>query len=97
MEKRVLGMGVLNKDFSIRSSIMSITIPDRTPVIFRWNNVRKRQEIKFVGIPVIMFRSASLAREKQPIWLVKAWHRLIRVQFSDRVPYPVSFFNNFSN
>jgi len=98
MEKRVLGTGVLRDDFSIINHIYKITIPKGTPVVFRWNNLRKRQEIKFIGVPVIMFRSASLARESQPVWLVKAWNRLIRIQFTEgKIPYPVSFFNNFSN
>jgi len=98
MEKRVLGTGILNKDFSIVNHVYTITIPQGTPLIFRWNNTKKRQEIKFIGIPVIMFRSAALARDSQPIWLVKAWNRLIRIQFTEgKVPYPVSFFNNFSN
>jgi len=95
MEKRILGTGILNEDFSIINHVYTITIPQGTPVVFRWDNIKKRQEIKFIGVPVIMFRSGSLARESQPVWLVKAWHRLIRVQFSEgRVPYPVSFFNN---
>ncbi|RLG33229.1 hypothetical protein DRN97_05525 [Methanosarcinales archaeon] len=94
MEKRVLGTGILRDDFSIINHIYKITVPKGTAVVFRWNNLRKRQEIKFIGVPVIMFRSGSLARESQPVWLVKAWNRLLRIRFDNKIPYPVSFFNN---
>jgi len=94
MEKRVLGTGVLRDSFDILNHVYKITVPSGTPVIFRWNNTRKRQEIKFIGIPVIMFRNAAAARENQPVWLVKAWNRLLRIRFDDnKIPYPVSFFN----
>lgn len=93
METRILGMGRLNSGFTINNHVCQITVPKGTPVSFQWNNIRKQQEIRFVGFPIILFRKGMDATVGKSRWLARAWKRLMVVEFEiDNPPYPISFF-----
>ena len=93
METRILGMGRLNNGFTINNHVCSITVPAGTPVSFQWNNIRKQQEIRFVGFPILLFRKGMGANVEKPRWLARAWKKVMLVEFeTENPPYPISFF-----
>ena len=92
MQTRILGMGKLNNGFTINNHVCSITVPKGTPVSFQWNDIRKQQEILFVGYPILLFRKGMDATVGKSRWLARAWKKLMLVEFSEPAPYPISFF-----
>ena len=89
--ERILGIGMLYKNFTIYNHVYSVKVPKNTKVIFKYDSEIKAQVIDFTGMPVRIFRQAHRGRFGR--WLADMCGRVMTIHFpKGGVPYPVSYF-----